>query len=296
VKTKDTSSDSPEAKTRQALESLAEALREGRSQEALELFLKDQARDIFPKGPNTLKWLTDNIGKKASKRLMGALACLACFNCDRGFRKCESCNGAGHFDHEMICESCLGLGSISCDFCGGTGLASIDFIPIGLRLAVFAVRLEIAEKQIADLMKEPVTSSPTQDPEAVFSDCVDALLDLNRQISVLESAVGVTADLIKVPGSLSRRFSRITRKAVRAAVKGEKRLKQTVACMVAACELQVKNEKEGTEMGTLTRARKKYYSALLGSKPPFVGTHLEHISLNEAAEKLNLHGAMSHGS
>jgi len=288
------SSDSPAAETRQALGSLVEALHEGRSQEALELFLKDQACEIFPRGPDTLKWLTDNIGKKDSTRLIGALTRLACFNCERGLRKCENCNGAGHFDYDMVCETCLGLGSTSCDFCGGTGLASIDFIPIGLRLAVFAVRLENAEKQIEGLLKESKTSSPAQDPKAASSDCVDALFNLNRQISVLESAVGVNADLIEVPSGFSKRLSRITRKAVRVGRKGEKRLMQIIACMVVSCELQAKNTKESTETGKLARARKKYYSSLVNSKPPFAGTSLKHMSLTEAAKKLKSNRAMSH--
>jgi hypothetical protein len=275
-----------DSRTNEALESLMKALQAGHSHEALELFLKDQACEIFPKGHDTLKWLNDNIGKKASTRLIGAFACLACFNCERGLRECENCDGAGHFDHDMVCESCLGLRSTSCDFCGGTGLASIDFIPIGLRLAVFAVRLENAEKHIADLFKEPITSSSTQDPDGAFGNCVDVLFNLNRQISVLESAVGVSTDLIEVPDGLSKRVSRIKHKAVRVAINGEKGLAQTVARMVGACDLQARNAKEGTETGKLARARKKFYSSLLNSKPPFAGTYLEHISLNKAAKRL----------
>jgi hypothetical protein len=271
-------------------------LQGGHTQKALELFLKDQAHDIFPKGPDTLKWLTENVGNKAAKKLIGALARLACFNCERGLNKCENCNGTGHFDHEMVCESCLGLGSTSCDFCGGTGLTPIDFIPVGLRLGVFAIRLELPKKQIADLLRNPVVSSPAENPEGVFSSCADALLNLNRQISVLESATDVSADLIEVPGGFSKRMTRVTQKALRAAIDGEMRLAETVACMAGSCELQARNSEEGVETRKLARARKKFYSSLFSSKPPLAMTYLEHMSLREAAKKLSSNRAVSHGA
>jgi hypothetical protein len=274
-----------DSKTNQALKSLVKALERGHRHEALELFLKNQAHDVFPKGHDTLKWLTRHIGNKASARFVEALASLACFDCKKGLRPCENCDGAGHFDHEMVCESCLGLASVSCDFCGGTGLASIDFIPMGLRLAVFAVRLENAENHIAALLKKPIVSTPTENPAGAFGDCVDGLFNVNRHISVLESAVGVTHDMIEVPRSLSHRVSQITDKAVRTAIKGEKRLAETVAYMVGLCELQAKNEKEDRKTRQLAGARKKFYRFMLTSTPPFAGTYLEHIALNEAAKK-----------
>jgi hypothetical protein len=274
------------SKTKQAIESILKELQRGNSHELLRLFPKDQACEIFPKGHNTLKWLTSNMGKKNTAQFISALASIACFNCKEGLWTCENCDGAGHFEHEMVCESCLGLALISCNYCGGTGLASIDFIPIGLRLAVFAIRLENAEKQIAALLKKPVTSVSAKEPDRAFSDCVTSLLSLNRQISVLDSAVGVAKDMIKVPRHLSHQVSKITSEAVRVAIKGQKRLSETVAYMIGVFEMQAKNGKKGTKMYKLTVARKQFYSSLLNSTPPFAGTYLEHTSLNEIAKKL----------
>jgi hypothetical protein len=274
------------SKTKQAIESILKELQRGNSHELLRLFAKDQACEIFPKGHNTLKWLTHNMGKENTAHFISALASIACFNCKEGLQTCENCDGAGHFEHEMVCESCLGLALISCNFCGGTGLASIDFIPIGLRLAVFAVRLENAEKQIATLLKKPVTSVSAKEPTEAISDCVTFLLSLNRQISVLESAVGVAKDMIKVPRHLSHQVSKITRDAVQVAIKGQKRLSETVAYMIGIFEMQAKNGKKGTKMYKLTVARKQFYSSLLNLSPPFAGTYLEHVSLNNAAKKL----------
>jgi hypothetical protein len=273
--------------TKQALTALLKELQRGNSHELLRLFAKDQACEIFPKGYDTFKWLTRNLGKKNTAQFISALSSLACFNCKEGLQTCENCDGSGHFEHEMVCETCLGLASISCNFCGGTGLASIDYIPISLRLAVFAVRLENAEKQIAALLKKPVTSISAKEPTRAFSDCATSLLSLNRQISVLESAVSVAKDMIKVPRNLSHQFSKITRDAVQVAIKGQKRLSETVTYMIGIFEMQAKNGKKGTKMYKLTVARKQFYSSLLNSSPPFAGTYLEHISLNDAAKRLN---------
>ena len=274
------------SKPNQALESFVNALEKGHHHEALGLFLKDQDHEIFPRDYDTLKWLIHRIGKKASTNFIEALACLACFDCEKGLRTCENCDGAGHFDYEMVCESCLGFASISCDFCGGTGLASIDFIPSDLRLAVLAVRLENAEKHIAASLKKPITSPTTDDPAKAFDGCVSTLFDLNRYISVLESAVGVAKDMIEVPSRLENKVSKITDKAVRIAIMGEKRLAEIVSCLVRVCEHQAKNETEAKKMQKLTKARKKFYRSLLHSTPRFAGTYLEHIVLNEAAKKL----------
>jgi hypothetical protein len=285
-----------DSKPNQGLESFVKALEKGHCHEALELFLKDQAHEIFPKGHDTLKWLTHHVGKKASTKFVEALACLACFDCKKGLRTCDNCQGAGHLEHEIICESCLGFASISCDFCGGTGLASIDFIPSDLRLAVFAVRLENAEKHIADLLKKTMTSPPTEDLDKAFDICVNTLFDLNRHISVLESAVGVTKDMIEVPRRLENRVSKIRDKAVRIAIMGEKRLGEIVSCLVRVCERQAENEKEGKKTQMLMKIRKKFYSSMLHSTPRFAGTYLEHSVLNEAAKKFVSKKKTPHGA
>jgi hypothetical protein len=56
--------------------------------------------------------------------------------------------------------------------------------------------------------------------------------------------------------------------------------------MIGVFELQAKMETKGTETYKLAVTRKKFYSSLLNSTPPFAGTFLEHVSLNKAAKKL----------
>ena len=272
--------------TRQALDSFLKTLKQGQNDEIVQLFLKDQAFNFFPKGGDTLKWLTNNLGKKAATKTVLAFASLVCFNCKEGLQSCKNCNGTGHIDYEMVCESCLGLTKTPCDFCGGTGWASIDCIPPGLRLAVFSVRLEIAEKNIESILEKQLPKLSQENATAVFNKCADLLFDLNRQIGVLESTVGITRSLIKVPDNLKRQVSKITRKCVPIALRGEKKLGAIIETMVAACKLQKEDEEKGSKMHKFAAAQMKFYGRLFDTRPRFAGTYLEHPFLNEAYKKL----------
>jgi len=284
AKGKNVSKEPSSVNTKQALESFLKVLQQGHNDEIVQRFLENQARNLFPKGGDTLKWLTDNIGKKGATKTVVAFAHLECFDCKEGLRPCENCNDAGHFSHEMVCESCLGLASVPCDFCGGTGWASIDCIPLGLRLAVFGVRLESAEKQVEGIFKKELPHLSEKNAVQVFKECVDLLFDLNRQISILESTVGIARNMIEVPSNLKGQMSKIARKCVIIAVKGEKKLGEIIETMIAACKLQSESDEKGSKMQKLAAARTKFYSSLFKSRPRFSCTYLEHPLLNEAAK------------
>lgn len=284
---KNTGNEPSSLNKKQALDSFLKILKQGYSDEIAQIFLKDQARNLFPKGGDTLKWLTNNIGKKAAQKTVFAFASLVCFNCREGLGSCKNCNGDGHIDYEMVCETCLGLSKVPCDFCGGTGWASIDCIPPGLRLAVFGVRLEIAEKNIEDKLETQLPNLSKENATAVFNKCIDLLFDLNRQIGVLESTVGITRNLIEVPINLKKQVSKITRKCVLIALKGEKRLGEIIETMIEACKLQKENEEKGSKMHKFVAAQIKFYSELLITRPRYAGTYLEHPFLNEAAKSYN---------
>ncbi|MBN2269551.1 MAG: hypothetical protein JXN61_02995 [Sedimentisphaerales bacterium] len=284
VNIEDSSNDSLTEEQKKALESVLEALRSGDRDKVLRLFLKDQARNLFPENEHTLKWLVGTIGKAAATRLVVALATLPCFNCKSGLLECDNCNDGGRLENEFVCESCLGLGRIPCDFCGGTGLASVDFIPLGLRLAVFAVRIQNAEKRLLRLIQLPMPSA--QSAVRAFHKRADLLFALNREISVLETAVGVTRDYVNAPRNLKGRITRIANEAVRIARKSEKRLTATVKAMLGASSLSIDSYPKGSNAHKLAVARTNFLGALLDSDPQFKGTYLEHKLLNETAEKL----------
>lgn len=276
------SNEPPSLSTKQALASFLKAIQQGHSDEIVQLFLKDQARNLFPKVGDTLKRLTNKIGKKAVTKTVVAFARLACFDCKEGLRSFENCNGTGHFDYEMFCESSLGLTKAPCDFCGGTGWASIDCIPPGLRLSVFGIRIEGAEQQIIIMLEERLPQIPKEKATANFNKCVYSLFDLNRQISVLESTVGITRNLIEVPVNLKKQVSKISRKCVVIALSGEKGFGEIIETMFAAYKFQSESEEKGSKMQKLATAQTKFYNGLLNSNPPFAGTYLEHQFLNEA--------------
>lgn len=284
MKTNNLLTDSSTSEEKQALESVLKALRRGDRNEVLRLFLKDQAQSLFPKDQHTLGWLTDTIGKRATTRLVDALATLPCFNCEGGLLECDNCDDGGRLENEFACELCLGLRRIPCDFCGGTGLASVDFIPLGLRLAVFAVRIQNAEKRLQRLLQLPMPSA--QCTLRAFDRRTDFLFALNREVSVLETAVGVAGGLVAVPRNLKSRVTRIANEAVRIAKKSEKRLTATVKAMIGASSLSIENHQKGSNAHKLAVARMKYLRALLDADPRFKGTYLEHPLLNEAAKKL----------
>ena len=283
MKTKNLPSDGVAAEQKQALELILGALRKGDPDKVLRLFLREQAQNLFPDDRRTLEWLARTIGRRPTARLVSVLAASPCFNCEYGLVGCDNCEDAGHFDDEFICESCLGLGRLPCDFCGGTGLASIDFMPLGLRLAVFAIRVKNAEKQFERLLQVPMPSA--QCAVRAFNRRTDFLFALNRQISVLETTVGVVRNFVKVPHSLKGRVTRIANEAVRISLRGENKLASTVEAMLGACRACTESNEKGSKAYKLAVARMKYFGSLLQMHPRFKGTYLEHPFLSEAAKK-----------
>jgi ATP-dependent Lon protease len=66
--------------------------------------------------------------------------------------------------------------------------------------------------------------------------------------------------MIEVPRKLKRQISKITRKAVRTAIKGEKRLGEIVETTATACKLQAENEEKGSKIQKLAAAHTNFYS------------------------------------
>ena len=285
MKTKNSSSNSISPEKRQALEYLVNALRDGDPDEVLRLLTHEQAQGLFPKGEYTLKWLADKIGRGATASLVSILAGIPCFNCEHGLVGCDNCESAGDLGKELVCESCLGLSWQPCFFCGGAGLASVDFIPLGLRLAVFAARVKNAEKNIEDMFASPMPVPSDKAPAIAFSKCVDLLLSLNRLMAVLETTVGTSADMITVPPSLKGRITRMRNEAVRMASTGKARLREIIQTMIRACEMQSQEKKADSSMRKLAKARAQFYRSLLVAEPCFRGTYLEHRLFNEAVAR-----------
>ena len=88
-------------------------------------------------------------GGKA-EALDAAALCLArehCFYCAGDVRKCPFCNGTGWLEQTgTLCRACGGQALTDCQFCGDTGLASLEYIPRQFRgmavkqRAIFAIQ------------------------------------------------------------------------------------------------------------------------------------------------------------
>jgi hypothetical protein len=157
-------------------------------------------------------------------------------------------------------------------------------MPLGLRLAVFAVRLKNAEKRLDELLQIPMPSA--QSAAAAFSKRAELLFALNREISILQTTVGVAGDLVKVPRNLRGRVTRITNEAVRIAAKSTSRLSVTMEAMLQACKLCVENTPKGSNAHKLAEARVDCFGSLLETDPPLKGTYFEHPLLAKAADQL----------
>lgn len=294
TETETVSSKLSHSNTEQALDYLTKSLQEGSGYETVRLFLEEQAHNLLPRGGEILEWLTNKIGGKATKQLVAAVAGLRCLNCEKGLLPCDACADGGRLGYDMICEPCLGFGEVPCDFCGGTAQASIDFIPAGLRLPVFAVRLGNGEKRIGELLNCHIEPVSKEHAGRTFDECVALLFDLNSQISVLESAVGVAKDMVEVPRKLRKRVSGVIHQSLRLATKGEARLVEIVETMVLASKLQRDYAEEGSKTGRLAAARVEFFGSLLTAMPRFAGTYLEHPLLNEAAKRLAANKGSQH--
>ncbi len=279
------SKDLSDSQIQYALQDLVKQLERDDAAKAVRLFLQDQTRSLFPKSGDVLEWLTKNAGKNTTKRLISACTHFSCLNCKKGLRRCKNCDGTGHFGYEMICEKCLGFGAVSCDFCGGTGWAAIDFVPEGLGPVVFASHIKIAEKRLTKLLKKQPLRPSRKDAIRVFNECKHLLLNLNRQISVLETAVGITKEIANIPDNLEEQTYKLRTLSINAGLKDKRRLGKIVQSTTTGLKLYANNQRKDSKMYKLAKARASFYNSLLKSSPKFTGTYLEHPFLNEAAEK-----------
>ena len=279
------SMDLSDSQIQYALQDLVKQLERDDADKAVRLFLQDQTRNLFPKSGDVLEWLTKNAGKNTTKKLISACTHFSCLNCKKGMMRCKNCDGTGHFGYEMVCEPCLGFGSLSCDFCGGTGWAAIDFVPEGLRPVVFASRIKIAERRLTKLLKKQPPRPSQKEATRVFNECKHLLLNLNRQISVLETAVGITKEIANIPDKLEEQTYKLRTLSINAGLKGKRRLGKIVQSMTTGLKFYADNQRKDSKMYQLAKARASFYNSLLKSAPEFTGTYLEHPFLNEAAEK-----------
>ena len=127
------------------------------------------------------QWLIGSVGKQRFGKLLAALVRQPCAYCSGGIDACANCGGSGIRDDIFCCRTCAGLGKSRCDFCGGSGLATYNYFPDGLRFDVLRGRVQLAAINLDRLHLGPSISPDVSSLE-------NRILNLNKILSVLENA------------------------------------------------------------------------------------------------------------
>lgn len=267
------------------LQSVVNELERDRGTQAVQLFREGQDHGLFPTGTGLPRWLIKTIGREATGKLVDAFAQFPCFYCEKGLERCEACAGHGTIAGGMICEACAGLSVTRCGFCDGSGWITNNVVPPGLRLVVLAERVNRACGHVASLLQKPVPTNASAEPAKAAKRCAKELLDLNRQLGVLENAVVASKDLARTHPSSKEKLVKTVGMCCRAAANAQTRVRELVKQM-SVCS---KEQAEASELDSAVRERAEkgstFYESLASSKT-FAGTALEHPRLQQAVAKL----------
>jgi hypothetical protein len=190
------------------LQALADALSGGGSAEAVALYLAARAEGAVPVNGAVPAFLQKSIGESAVVRLVGAFAESRCLYCRGGFSKCHTCDGSGHAEGPgEACTACMSLGASPCDFCGGSGLATYNFVPGELRPAVAMARTQMAIARAATRDQVPAGLDAPSDPRVARKRAMKELAQTSRLFGVFRNAADVARQLRK-GNAASRQLTR----------------------------------------------------------------------------------------
>jgi hypothetical protein len=264
------------------VEEMLAHLKNGRIVEAAKLFLAGQADGIFPPGHNLPEKLVKTIGKKATSRIIFAFAHYPCPFCKKGRSKCRDCGGHGHIDHNMICEQCLGLGVVRCDFCDGSGWMAMQDVPEGLRIAVFIKRAQTALKRLKLIFAKPLPRPLKNSPFTALKKSARLLVKVDRYMGVLENVL-IMADKLRISEpQFKNKIGKITQLCVEAAAEGKKYVREIINCMVVSARLEMEVTEKGSLEHKLAKKRMEFYRSLLEKSDIFVSLSDQHPFLEKA--------------
>jgi hypothetical protein len=173
------------------LKPVARALEDGKPESAVRGLVGAALHNQISTGNPLAPWLTTHLGAAAVRQLIAAFAVYPCFVCGGGYELCETCSGKGRL-RNALCEACLGFGIVHCKFCGGSGWATINFVPPGLRFLTVLQRVRLAQRDMdhavrahRDFLRR--THAPGTD--IVRKHFAAPLTRWNRILAILENAV-----------------------------------------------------------------------------------------------------------
>jgi hypothetical protein len=267
------------------VEKMIAHLKNGRFIKAAKLFLTAQTRGIF-QGDHTLaKKLVQTIGKNATSRIIIAFAHYPCPFCKKGRTNCRDCKGRGHINHDMICEQCLGIGVVRCDFCDGSGWMAMEDIPEGLRITVFIRRAQTAIRRLKLIFAKPLPWPSKNSPLTALKKSARLLIKVDRYMGVLENALVIAERLRISEPQFKNRIGKITRLCVEAAAEGKKYVREIINCMAVSAQFEMEVTKKGSPKHKLAKKRMEFYRNLLKQSDTFVSLSDQHPFLEKAIKK-----------
>lgn len=256
--------------------------------EAAKLFLTGQVSGIFPPDHNLLEKLVDTIGKNAANKLIVALAHYPCPFCKKGRSECRDCKGHGHINYDMICERCLGIGVVRCDFCDGSGWMAMQDVPEGLRIEVFTRRAKTAVKRLKLFFANPLPKLEKNKPFIALKKSARLLVKVDRYMGVLENVLVLADKLRNSEPQFKNKIGRITQLCVESAAEGKKCVRDIVNRMVVSAKLEMGAAEKGSKKYNLAKKRVEFYRALLEKSDIFVSLSDQHPFLEKAIKNLSL--------
>ena len=267
------------------VEKMIARLKKDKFIEAAKLFLTGQASGVFPPDHNLVEKLVETIGKNATNKLIVALAHYPCPFCKKGRSECRDCKGHGHIDYDMICERCLGIGVVRCDFCDGSGWMAMQDVPEGLRIEVFTTRAKTAVKRLKLIFTNPLPHLEKNKPLIALKKSAQLLVKIDRYMGVLENVLVLGDKFRTSEPHLKNKIGRITQLCVESAAEGKKRVREIVNRMIVSARLEMKAAEKGSKEYNLAKKRVEFYRALLEKSDIFVNLSDQHPFLEKAIKK-----------
>lgn len=260
------------------LQRIVAALGQGNRDEAVREALQALSSGVIPGGREGPSWLAGQIGETLTRQLLESFVRFPCFGCRDGRQPCEMCEGRGSIEG-VPCETCLGTRLERCDFCNGSGLATINCLPEGFKPLVIKARSELAGRLLRRLLSEPL---PQQVDSSVPAEAVKAarvqMLQIDRGLGMLENML-IAANQLGPSGGKDL-VQPLLAACVPLAARTERRLVELVGILAEAYGRMA--EQGGADDTRQHHERaSQFYSALISPDRSLTGTALTHPFLHD---------------
>ncbi len=212
-----------------------------------------------------------NLDRESAAKLIQAYARYKCFYCRKGLEPCRECSSASRRSAARYCETCLGLRVVRCDFCDGSGWATYNIVPVGLRLPVAAARTAIAQRELSELLKR------SQQRPADLKLLGTRLVALNRYAGIFENALDAARRVSAENPAAQTAADRIRDKCLAAWKRIEPAMREHLVAMSAVLSRQAERTQDNGRRKLILV--QKSALAALAAAPTFVNTSLEHAFL-----------------